>query len=173
MNKQALLDTMNKLDPEILLECYADATDIDSIHKHFTGVAIKSKVDRLFVYRVYTELMLKKCMKVTGHDGLKDWSCEINENVVGGRCSIRSKTIKIGTWFIENDVTDLDDLKNAILHEIAHANAWIKHKDDGHGQAWVKEALLIGCDGSMRMPRKYVHPSHKVKILPKLDEVNR
>jgi hypothetical protein len=57
---------------------------------------------------------------------------------------------------IESDITKFEDLQETILHEIAHANTWLKHRETGHGPTWQREAKLIGSTGLRCMPKKFI-----------------
>jgi predicted SprT family Zn-dependent metalloprotease len=59
-----------------------------------------------------------------------------------GRCNYKRKTISLS-----RPLTLLNDqaqVRNTILHEIAHA---LLPKGAGHNQAWRSLAVSIGCDG--------------------------
>lgn len=106
----------------------------------------------------YVKLLCPLYMAERGHGGLPEWTYEINRAFIkaGGKCSIRTKIIKIGTkTLLHNPITNIDDIRDTILHEIAHANAWYRHRVADHGELWRQEAIAIGCSGNAFMPPKY------------------
>jgi predicted SprT family Zn-dependent metalloprotease len=56
-----------------------------------------------------------------------------------GHCRYITKEIGISKWHMEN--TPIEDVKNTVLHEIAHALAGPKAK---HGWMWKQKCLLVG-----------------------------
>jgi predicted SprT family Zn-dependent metalloprotease len=103
------------------------------------------------------------------YEGRMKLSAEMmNEHLIGwtlawnrclksnGKCSHTKKIIYVSKYHIE--FSSLDEFKNTILHEIAHALAG--HKA-GHGPEWVRIAKEIGCDGQ-RLCK--VNPSKKEYI---------
>jgi hypothetical protein len=148
---------LDRLDPNLLLNCYSTVTKLDKIHEHFTKMRFERKEDRIRIYNVYVSLMLPKCMKEKGYGSLSDWRGSTGGKLrtSGGNCAYGKKLIQIADWMIESDITKFEDLRETILHEIAHANAWLKHRENGHGSIWVREARLIGCTGDRCLPKKY------------------
>lgn len=59
-----------------------------------------------------------------------------------GICSYRRKSIELSLPLTE--LSDVLDVTDTILHEIAHALAG---RDAGHGYKWQQIARSIGCDG--------------------------
>jgi predicted SprT family Zn-dependent metalloprotease len=58
-----------------------------------------------------------------------------------GRCSYRTKTISLSKHLVS--LNDLENVKNTILHEIAHALT----PGHGHDRVWQRKAIEIGCNG--------------------------
>mmetsp|Transcript_760 Transcript_760/g.1920 ORF Transcript_760/g.1920 Transcript_760/m.1920 type:complete len:456 (-) Transcript_760:109-1476(-) len=80
------------------------------------------------------------------HAELKDWEfCFDHAKRRHGCCKYNRKQISMSRHFINNVSTTVDQVKNTILHEIAHALVGHKH---GHDAVWRKMALQLGCDGS-------------------------
>ncbi len=157
MNTKHILDT---IDPTILLKCYSTTTSSDKIHQKFVQMEFEKKEDRIRIYNVYVNMMLLKCMEEKGFNGLSGWKGYVGEmpkgyKRTGGACFFMEEYIKIANWIIESDITKFEDLKNTILHEIAHANAWLKYRESKHGPKWKQEARRIGCTGDRCLPKKY------------------
>jgi hypothetical protein len=148
----------DRLDPDLLMKCYSKVTKPEKIHAHFNKMIYSQKEDRVQIYQTYVSLMLPKCMAEKGHGGLQGWKGTTGGRLrtSGGNCNYRSKLIQIADWMIESDITKFDDLHETILHEIAHANAWLRHGEGGHGPIWQREAKLIGCTGLRCMPNKFI-----------------
>lgn len=60
-----------------------------------------------------------------------------------GLCSYVKKVIYISNYYISSKTTTLEDIENAILHEIAHALT----PGEKHGKVWKAKAIEIGCSG--------------------------
>ena len=60
-----------------------------------------------------------------------------------GSCKFSKKEITIAKAYAEQQ--EVMEIKNTILHEIAHALVGPQH---GHSQIWRKKAKEIGCDAS-------------------------
>lgn len=62
-----------------------------------------------------------------------------------GCCFYNTKTVSLSYYLVEqNNFIVTDNVKNILLHEIAHALVGPNH---GHDDIWRKKALEIGCDG--------------------------
>lgn len=59
-----------------------------------------------------------------------------------GVCKYGPQVISFSRHFLAN--APLDEIRNTVLHEIAHI---IAGYDAGHGAEWVRVAQAIGCDG--------------------------
>jgi len=78
---------------------------------------------------------------ISKHD-LDDWSFRLgNTRRAIGRCIHRKKFIEISRHYIP--LLSDDEVKDVILHEIAHAIAGYKA---GHGPKWKEVAKMIGAD---------------------------
>lgn len=62
-----------------------------------------------------------------------------------GICDYNAKTIKLSVHYVMDTSVAWGDIRNTILHEIAHA---IAGYDASHGEVWKQAALSIGCNGS-------------------------
>lgn len=65
-----------------------------------------------------------------------------------GMCSPRQRRISLSRSYVES--AEEPNVRDTILHEIAHALAFEKypHRRVGHGPEWKAIALSIGCSGS-------------------------
>lgn len=59
-----------------------------------------------------------------------------------GWCSFREKMIMIDRVHAEK--SSIEEVKDTILHEIAHARAYHLHGEPNHGAAWKMECRIIG-----------------------------
>jgi len=59
-----------------------------------------------------------------------------------GLCMYRTKVISLSKALVE--LNEFDQVKDTILHEIAHALVGAGH---GHDNVWRRKALEIGCNG--------------------------
>lgn len=76
--------------------------------------------------------------------GLSDWSFKYdNAKRRAGACQYSTKTIRLSQPLTE--VRTDDNVRNTILHEIAHAIVGSGH---GHDSVWRRKAIEIGCDGN-------------------------
>jgi len=69
-----------------------------------------------------------------------------------GRCSYRTKKITLSKTLVE--LNDLAEVKDTILHEIAHA---LVGPRNGHNEVWRSKALEIGCNGKRCYSRDEVN----------------
>lgn len=63
-----------------------------------------------------------------------------------GACDYDHKVISLSRHYVQDTSVPFSDIKNTILHEIAHALAG---DEAGHGPYWKQVAQAIGCDGSV------------------------
>lgn len=74
---------------------------------------------------------------------LKDWVFAYdNAKRRMGQCNYKTKTISLSRAGTE--IRELAEVRNTILHEIAHA---LDPKSRGHGKKWKQIAKSIGCTG--------------------------
>lgn len=73
-----------------------------------------------------------------------------------GYCSYNKQLISLSKYYVE--LNDVEDIRDTILHEIAHALAPI---GTSHGTQWKLQARAIGCnakrcdDNAKMPPKKY------------------
>lgn len=75
--------------------------------------------------------------------GLIEWSVQLNRALTcSGYCDNKAKAISLSRVYLK--VATIEQFKNTVLHEIAHAlTPGTKH----HGKAWREKAKEIGCNG--------------------------
>jgi len=85
---------------------------------------------------------------------LDDWTFKFNRRKQAlGVCYYRAKRIELSSHFVM--LNTLDDMRDTMLHEIAHALAWLKYGDKaGHDFRWVQIARAIGCIGERNARNK-------------------
>ena len=75
------------------------------------------------------------------------WSLEFNKSRSnGGHCDYIRKKIFISNFLLDNPIISDEDVKDVILHEIAHILAGFTEK---HSEIWKNIALKIGCSGNV------------------------
>ena len=76
----------------------------------------------------------------------KGWNYEISKRITkaGGYTYYTKKIIRLGYKYIHRATKK--ELKDTILHEIAHA--LVGHKVQAHGKIWKSKAIEIGCSGN-------------------------
>jgi predicted SprT family Zn-dependent metalloprotease len=76
--------------------------------------------------------------------GLSSWTFDFDRSKRrAGRCSYTKKKISLSMYYALKVPTE--ELKNTILHEIAHALVGPGHN---HDEVWRRTAIGIGCDGN-------------------------
>ena len=86
-----------------------------------------------------------------------DWSFTFDRsNVRFGKCNYRQKQISLSKFLVE--LNGEGDVRETILHEIAHALA---PRGAGHGPVWKSLALSIGCNGRRCFGQEVVRPAPK------------
>ena len=84
---------------------------------------------------------LKKCHKLLCKHGLNDWSACLDDSISrAGACKYSARQISLARLFIRK--ASEQEIRDTILHEIAHALAGIEHH---HDAVWRKIAKEIGC----------------------------
>ena len=74
----------------------------------------------------------------------KGWGYEFDVSKSrAGQCRYRTKTIGLSRYYVNHKSITDNQVKNTILHEIAHALT----KGHNHDEVWRQKALEIGCDG--------------------------
>ena len=72
--------------------------------------------------------------------GLKDWQVVFDHGRIRlGSCDYHKRRISLSRYFVRNNAAS--DIKETILHEIAHALVGPGH---GHGPVWQRQAQALG-----------------------------
>ena len=61
-----------------------------------------------------------------------------------GVCRLLKKSITLSIHFVHANLEIPHEIRDTILHEIAHALAWTRHRDRSHGPLWKTICLEIG-----------------------------
>lgn len=86
-----------------------------------------------------------------------DWSFTFDRSKVRfGKCNYRKKQISLSKYLV--DLNDEEEVRDTILHEIAHALA---PRGAGHGPVWKSLALSIGCNGQRCFGQEIARPAPK------------
>ncbi|VGO22819.1 SprT family zinc-dependent metalloprotease [Pontiella sulfatireligans] len=104
------------------------------------------------------ESILKTALElVTGH-GLKKWRFKFDHSTRrAGCCNYRDKTISIA--FSLAQAGSDEDIRDTILHEIAHALVGKRHN---HDAVWKAKAMEIGCTGERTHRLQFAPPRWSV-----------
>lgn len=91
--------------------------------------------------------------------GLKKWSFEFDHSTRrAGCCNYNDKRISI-SFHLAHNASD-EDIRDTLLHEIAHALVGKKH---GHNAIWKTKAREIGCSGERCHRLRFVPPRYTVR----------
>ena len=85
-----------------------------------------------------------------------------------GSCKFSKKEITLARAYAEQE--DFKEIKNTILHEIAHALVGPRH---GHNEIWKQKALEIGCDAERCHYVVFSKPKYKLTCINRCFEVAR
>jgi SprT protein len=87
------------------------------------------------------------------------WSFAFDRSKVRfGKCDYRKRQISLSKYLVE--LNDVDQVRETILHEIAHALA---PRGAGHGPKWKALALSIDCNGQRCFGREVARPAPKYR----------
>ena len=82
--------------------------------------------------------------------GLESWVLGMdNKKTCLGMCLFGQRKISLSSHFLRGPTCDEKQIRNTILHEMAHALVGPEHN---HDAVWKKMALKIGCDGKVKSP---------------------
>jgi len=79
-----------------------------------------------------------------------------------GVCNYTRKTIFLSEYFVAR-ISD-EEVKDTILHEIAHALAWIEYGHKGHGWQWKRVCVRIGAKPVRCHTGTVDNPNYRYKI---------
>ena len=85
-----------------------------------------------------------------------------------GSCKFSKKEITLAKAYAKQE--DFKEIKNTILHEIAHALVGPKH---GHNEIWRQKALEIGCDAERYHRVVFSKPKYILTCINRCFEVAR
>ena len=85
-----------------------------------------------------------------------------------GSCKFSKKEITLARAYAEQE--DFKEIKNTILHEIAHALVGPRH---GHNEIWKQKALEIGCDAERCHYVVFSKPKYILTCINRCFEVAR
>ena len=98
-----------------------------------------------------------------GLHGLDDWHFRFDRATRRfGCCNHKSKTISLSGHLVS--LNDKRDVRDTILHEIAHALAGPKVRP--HGREWRQIAIRIGCNGRRCYGHEVLTSSQAAVALP-------
>lgn len=80
-----------------------------------------------------------------------------NKKRAWGTCFPSQKKVKLSKFLLTNSEFRLDQWKNTILHEVAHAIDWELNGQTDHSKRWKRIAKAIGCNGERCTRGKYVN----------------
>lgn len=85
----------------------------------------------------------RRCMCACG---VGDWDFAWDRSVRRlGCCKMSRRTISLSRHFVSAYLErDQDLIRRTILHELAHALAWVHHKERTHGPAWHAWCAALG-----------------------------
>ena len=82
----------------------------------------------------------KLALELMARHGLHDWRFGFNRRKRSmGLCRFESRTIELSMYFVDGNSED--EIRDTILHEIAHALVGPRH---GHDRVWKRKCLEIG-----------------------------
>lgn len=87
------------------------------------------------------------CREKLDHYGLTDWHVRLTQNPNEpflGLCVYKDKSIILNAFHI--DIHPDSEVRNTILHEVAHAIVGPGH---GHTATWIDKAIEVGCDNTL------------------------
>lgn len=77
--------------------------------------------------------------------GLPDWSFLWDRAKRRlGSCRYLDRQITLSRHFVTCNRDNEDQIRDTILHEIAHALAWVHHQEKGHGSFWKQFCRELG-----------------------------
>ena len=91
-----------------------------------------------------TNDITKLAIDLISQHGLNQWRFEYDRaKRRAGLCHYGRKVISLSSYYVEKNIDNLEEIKDTILHEIAHAIAGYQA---GHGWAWKLVCMRIGAN---------------------------
>ena len=89
------------------------------------------------------------------HLHLHDWCFGWDKTVRRlGCCKMQQRRISLSRYYAETYASkDADQLWRTLLHELAHALAWVHHGARGHGPVWKRYCAALGIPGERASAR--------------------
>lgn len=104
------------------------------------------------------ESVLQNALNLMAEHGLKEWSFKFDHSTRrAGCCDYRNKTIFLS--ILHAGTGSDEDIRDTILHEIAHALVGRKHH---HNATWKAKAIEIGCTGERTHTLEFAPPRWSV-----------
>lgn len=104
------------------------------------------------------ETILQQAVKLLELHGLKKWRFKFDDSTRrAGCCNYRDRVISI-SFDLARSGSD-DDVRDTLLHEIAHALVGSKHN---HDAVWKAKAKEIGCSGERTHKLQFALPRYHV-----------
>jgi predicted SprT family Zn-dependent metalloprotease len=104
------------------------------------------------------EALLQQAVKLMALHGLKKWRFKFDDSTRrAGCCNYRDRVISI-SFDLARSGSD-EDIRDTILHEIAHALVGRKHN---HDEVWQAKAKAIGCSGERTHNLQFALPRYHV-----------
>lgn len=89
---------------------------------------------------------VRSCMEICGLEG---WALQWDHAVRRlGCCKMTRRVLSFSQYFVEAYLlSDPELIRRTVLHELAHALAWVKYGEHGHGAAWRYFCAVLGIPG--------------------------
>lgn len=103
--------------------------------------------------------------------GLADWSFGWDRAARRlGCCKFQRRLITLSQYFVAHFLKENpQQIRRTLLHEIAHALAYVYHKETGHGKFWKHYCTLLGIAGETARCRcADFAPSHRYVLCHKI-----
>ena len=101
-------------------------------------------------------------------DGLWRFEFENCKSTLG-RCHYLKEKITMSKWYAE--LNKEKEIEDTILHEIAHALAWINDRCRGHGRTWKEWARKVGATPRACSKANLNQPKNHYKYVQECCEV--
>jgi predicted SprT family Zn-dependent metalloprotease len=109
---------------------------------------------------------LREGRRLMDEHGLQDWKLALSRatNTLG-QAKLNQGTVVLSRTFVE--LNEWKDVRETVLHEIAHVLVFLKHGNDvnvkPHGREWKNTAYSIGCENVRATARGIVSPERRYR----------